>query len=146
VPTTCDLSKLVALAPPGAGRIHLHLPGYQPGKKPRSQGNAPLCGVFVYADAEQVSVREAAQWPHYRVTWNGSGDGGDRYWCPPCLGRLVVLLLLVDDVIDDAMAAVHIASAKAPDSSLTPPTDVGSVPGARQAEPETGTAGHDIGT
>lgn len=134
--TIYDLSKLVALAPAGAGRIHLHLPGYQPGKKARSQRNAPLCGVFVHADAEQASVREAAQWPHYRATWNGSGDGGDRYWCPPCLGRLVVLLQLVDVVVRDAIGAVTSASVANLDSGLTPPTDMGSVPGVRPSGTE----------
>lgn len=104
--TPCDLTQLVALEPPGAGRIHLHLPGYQPGKKARSQDNAPLCGVFVYADARQVGLDVARLWTHVRPMWAGSEITGERYWCPPCLGRLVELLRLQDSLVGEAMAQI----------------------------------------
>jgi hypothetical protein len=146
VPTTCDLSKLVALAPPGAGRIHLHLPDYQPGNKPRSQDNAPLCGVFVHRGLEQAPLDVALDWPHVRATWAGSGDAGERYWCGPCLGRLVELLGYQDDMIRTAMAVVSLAQVNNQNASLTPHMDMGSVPLVRPDGPETEPEGHGTGT
>jgi hypothetical protein len=143
---TGDLSQLVALAPPAAGRVHLHLPGYQPGKKQRSQDNAPLCGVFVPRGLDQVVLDVAQDWPHVRATWAGSGDAGNRYWCPPCLGRLVVLLGRQDDLIRDATRVVNLAKANASTASLTPHTDVGNVPGVSQGGTPTGTPRLDVGT
>lgn len=116
---TADLRDLVALAPQGAGRIHLHLPGYQPGRKTRSQDNAPLCGVFVHRGVEQASLQLALDWPHVRATWAGSGDAGARYWCPPCLGRLVALLGMQDDTIRSALVRQR------QEAGLTPQADVG---------------------
>jgi hypothetical protein len=116
---TPDLGALVALAPQGAGRIHLHLPGYQPGKKTRSQDNAPLCGVFVHRGVEQASLQVALDWPHVRATWAGSGDAGARYWCAPCLGRLVALLGMEDDLIRSALVRQR------QKGDLTPQADMG---------------------
>lgn len=144
--TARDLSELVALAPPGAGRIHLHLPGYQPGKKSRSQDNAPLCGVFVPRDLEHASLDVALLWRIARATWAGSGDGGTRYWCPPCLGRLVELLDMQDSLVRQAWAVVSLAQANNQNVSLTPLVDVGNVLPVRPAGPETGTADLDNGT
>jgi len=124
---TYDLTSLVALEPPGPGRIHLHLPGYQPGKKTRTQSNAPLCGVFVYADARQVQLDVARLWTHVRPTWAGSEMVGERYWCPPCLGRLVVLLNMQDSLVGDAMAMIKLAQANGSQYSLTPTESVGTV-------------------
>jgi len=143
--TTADLSALVALAPPGAGRIHLHLPGYRPGRKVRTQDNAPLCGVFVHRGVEEVALEVAQHWPHVRASWAGSGDAGARYWCPPCLGRLVVLLDDGDALIRQAVRWVGLAKANSLTASLTPPGDVGSVVPVRPAGPETGNASLDPG-
>lgn len=118
---TCDLAQLVAIAPPGAGRIHLHLPGYKPGRKRRSQANAPLCGVYVYRDQPQASLEIASNWPHVRATWAGSGDAGARYWCPPCLGRLTVLLGEQDGLIRRAQLTVSRLRDEAGNQGLTPP-------------------------
>jgi hypothetical protein len=143
---TYDLASLVALEPPGAGRIHLHLPGYRPGKKVRSQANAPLCGVFVYADARQVGLDVARLWTHVRPIWAGSEMAGERYWCPPCLGRLVELMNLQDSLVGDAMAKIKLAQANESDSSLTPPVNVGNLPGVRASGTENGTPARDTGT
>lgn len=139
---TCDLSQLVALAPPGAGRIHLHLPGYQPGKKIRSQKNAPLCGVFVPRDLSQAPLDVAQHWPHVRASWAGSGDAGTRHWCPPCLGRLVVLLGLQEALVRNAVLAV----ANGSNVNLTPTENVGNVLAVRPSGTENGTAGGDTGS
>lgn len=104
--STPDLTRLIVLAPKGSGRMHLHLPGYRPGKKLRTQGNAPLCGVFVYPDLEQASLEQGRLWTRVRATWAGSGDAGSRYWCPPCLGRLVELFALQDSLIGDVAARI----------------------------------------
>jgi hypothetical protein len=117
--TTFELDALVALAPRGAGRIHLHLPGYQPGNKTRSQDNAPLCGAFVHRGIDQASLQVALDWPHVRATWAGSGDAGPRYWCPPCLGRLVALLGMEDDMIRSALVRQR------QKDDLTPQLDMG---------------------
>lgn len=125
-----DVSQLVALAPRGPGRVHLHLPGYRPGRKLRSQDNAPLCGVFVHRDAQQAPLTQARLWPTVRATWAGSGDAGPRYWCGPCLGRLVELLDMQDSLIGDAVARINLAKANACNATLTPPENMGSVAGA----------------
>lgn len=130
--STCDLSALVALEPPGAGRIHLHLPGYRPGKKQRTQANAPLCGVFVYSDLNQVALDVARLWTHVRPTWAGSEMAGERYWCPPCLGRLVELLSLQDHIV--AQAEIR----QRTNPGLTPHVDMGNVIGAGGDQPTTG--------
>lgn len=104
--STPDLTRLIVLAPKGSGRMHLHLPGYRPGKKQRSQDNAPLCGVFVHRGVEQASLETGRLWTRVRASWAGSGDAGSRYWCPPCLGRLVELFALQDSLIGDVAARI----------------------------------------
>lgn len=79
-----DLSGLVALQPTAeSATVHLSLPGYQPGRKTRSQGNAPLCGAFVHA-------RQAAGPLAEGLLWVDQGTG--RRLCRPCVGHLCSLL------------------------------------------------------
>lgn len=97
MPTTCDLSRLVALQPTSEGAtVRLALPGYQPGKKPRSQDNAPLCGVFVHADQPTGPLAEA-------LLWVSQGDG--RRLCRSCVGHLCSLLEVDQLVVRLAMLA-----------------------------------------
>jgi len=121
---TPGLEALVALEPPGPGRIHLHLPGFRPGRKERSQDNAPLCGVFVHRGLNQVRLDVARLWTHVRPTWAGSEMTGERYWCPPCLGRLVVLLDIQDHLVGLVVAKLVPANQR---DGLTPHAAMGNV-------------------
>lgn len=95
--TTCDLSKLVALQPTTEGAtVHLALPGYRPGKKSRSQGNAPLCGVFVHADQSAGPLAEGLLW---------ANQGAGRRLCRSCVGHLCSLLEVDQLVVRLAMLA-----------------------------------------
>jgi hypothetical protein len=101
-PTQPDLSGLIAFYPTAqASQIHLHLPGYQPGKKARSMGNAPLCGGFVHmpADTDTSPLAEALSWPQKERRGSPA-----MTWCPKCIGHLTVIMGAEDIMVRRAIA------------------------------------------
>lgn len=93
---TGDRATIVAVPPAGGRIIHLHLPGYRPGKRRRSVDDSALCGV-------NVSLRfgtplgEALCWTAREPT---PPDPRPRWmWCRHCTGHVVARLGLADHVL-----------------------------------------------
>ena len=94
------MTEIFAVAPSSTGNtIHLHLPGYKPGRKSRSTGGtATLCGGASVVRATTAPLTEALSWPDTHKDCGCPRPGW--VWCKPCLGHAVHLAGAVDLVLD----------------------------------------------
>lgn len=91
-----DEQGLVAIPPVRGEVIHLHLPGYRPSTRVRGIGDsAGLCGVLLRPPGTPIA--EALDWISRvptaldpRPPWR---------WCRICLGHLIDLAGLADEVL-----------------------------------------------
>lgn len=75
------MTSIRAIRPTASGSaIHLQLPGYQPGKKPRPQSTRSMCGAFTHRAQPDASLSEA-------VTWRRNPPDSPLTWCRPCIGH-----------------------------------------------------------
>jgi hypothetical protein len=81
-----------AVRPSGnSAAIHLYVPGYQPGKKPRRPAEVPMCnGTCSVRPEDLVPLAEALSWtdPHGPCD-HCSARRADWHWCHVCLGHAV---------------------------------------------------------
>lgn len=93
------MTEILAIEPsPASSIIHLHIPGYQPGKKTRSIGDvASLCNGATATRRPTAPLADA-------LSWEGTHkDCGCRrpnwQWCRPCIGHAVAIARLQLDVL-----------------------------------------------
>lgn len=93
--------EILAVRPAGVStKIHLYVPGYQPGPKPRNPPDVGLCnGTGSVLRNELVPIAEALDWtkPHGPCDHCNSARP-DWVWCHLCLGRAIGVVGLADEL------------------------------------------------
>lgn len=95
------MTEILAVQPSQLGRIlHLHLPGYQPGRKRRPSPEAvAMCGINI-GDL-RISLSSAADLRRIQTGFIRPPD-----WCRTCIGHAVLECGLADQVIATLIAAM----------------------------------------
>lgn len=95
------MAPILTALPRGGRTRHLHLPGYRPGKRPRScAATSSLCGVSVLG-CQLVPLPESIG-----MRPSGTDPCPGWLWCRPCVGHAVGLAGLATEVLGLVIARI----------------------------------------